>query len=340
LGVRCASVMIVLTCLCGAGGCAGYVPALPRTAAATHVRAKLVRLRYGLTLTLTVRFTEAAPETRLSEAVLARAAVDPCRFGWAAREATLSAPGQPDVPHDSRALSSGDELTLVFDDRLTERALAGSRLDLLVSDGGREECIALPLVGVAPELAWRRDEGWMADAALNGGFNREPVRGVIRDSNVRFAAGYAWGQVRAFAGIGAGTGDCSARVCPPTTQDEGTANERSVERGLPLALLFAGADVMPWQTGVFAFGYSIHTDLTYVRTRTYEGARPGLITSIAVAPRLAWTYGDPLAPGLSGGTRNGFLALDVPVGIAQPGWFHGAATARIGSRLVVAVPLQ
>ena len=152
--------------------------------------------------------------------------------------------------------------------------------------------------------------------------------------------GVGLGELRAFVGAGAGLGFCDRRICPPELVKAGTPEERSTRRVGLTVPLFVGVDMLPWQTGYFAFGSSVEYDFTFVRLETYTDRRVNWVHGFSVAPRIALTYKDPLAPGLSGGFRNGFLALDAPVGFAHSFGLGGDVGFRYGVRLVLSAPIH
>jgi hypothetical protein len=174
--------------------------------------------------------------------------------------------------------------------------------------------------------------------ALGGNFFTHSAGGVVGELPITFALARRFGESRVYAGGGVGAVFCSARTCPPEITNAGTDNERRTQRvGLELPML-VGADTMPWQTGPIAFGFALEYDLDYVRLKTYDGMRSEWLHGPLVAPRIALTYPDPVAPGLSGGPALGFVALDVPVGVIaehSDGW---TVAPRIGMRLLMSVP--
>jgi len=111
-------------------------------------------------------------------------------------------------------------------------------------------------------------------------------------------------------------------------------------RSLGLAVpLFFGAETLPWQAGIFAFGAVFEYGVEYVRLETYESARSEWLHAPMIAPRLALTYRDPVAPGVPGGSGNGFFALDVPLGVVHAPEHNTWFAPRIGMRLVASVPI-
>jgi len=319
-------------------GCVSYVPRpnLVVNAAGTRIRVeRLVRTVQLTELRLVIEYAE--PGAHLAEIVLARANAEQCRFGWA--PTAVVADGVASEPDKPLELRSGQRLIVSFGAELAPRVEKGVRLDLLTSHAGREDCVAIPITTGKDEHRWHRvGNAWSFDTALGGNFFTRSAGGVVGELPITFALARRFGESRVYAGGGIGAVFCSARTCPPEIMNEGTDNERRSPRvGLELPMLI-GVDTMPWQTGPIAFGFAVEYDFDYVRLKTYDGMRSEWLQGPLVAPRIALTYPNPDAPGLSGGPALGFVALDVPVGVIaehSDGW---TVAPRIGMRLLMSVP--
>jgi hypothetical protein len=237
-------------------------------------------------------------------------------------------------------LRDGDELVLFYTRENSEQFEKGARLDLVLERGGREECIAIPLTGHAPEQRWQRSRPVSIDFSMGGGGYTPTAGGLIGDFDFRLGFGTWLGDVRPFIGAGAGLGVCDTAICPPEIVKPGTDEERTVRHVGLTVPMFIGVDMLPWQTGYFAFGSSVEYDFSYTNIETYTGRRGNWMHGFSVAPRVAVTYKDPLAPGLSGGVRNGFVALDAPIGFSHSLGLGGDVAFRYGFRLVLSVPVH
>ena len=289
---------------------------------------------------LELRVERSGPETELREVVLSRGGSQPCRFGWAPVATVVLDKNGKKVDDEHPKLEAGDQVTLRFGPELSERIKKGARLDVLLVTNEREECVSLSLTDAAPELHWRRTAAWSMDYAIGGSYFIGTASGVVSELPVTLAVGHKFGDARAYVGGGVSAAFCSQRRCPPRILDEGTSNERRVNRVSASVPLFAGIDTMPWQTGIVAFGAALEYDLSYTRLETYDGAQPTWLHGPLVAPRVALTYRDPIAPGISGGPDNGFIAIDFPVGVVFPVALDEPVAPRIGARLVLSIPLD
>ena len=323
-------------------GCAGYEPVPPRVAGSAEARLRLEHMTRLIEVTfLELRVESAGPDTELAEAVMARGGSAPCRFGWAAMATeVLHRDGTKVKTDDDPRLATGDQVILRFGPELSERLKKSARLDILLRTNGREECVSFSLTDDVPEERWRRTAAWSMEYAIGGSAFIGTASGVVSEFAATLALGYKLGEARVYAGAGAGAAFCSQRRCPPRILNEGTSNERRVNRVSASMPLFAGIDTMPWQTGHFAFGAALEYDLSYTRLDTYDGVQPTWLHGPVVAPRVALTSRDPMAPGISGGPDNGFIALDFPMGVVLPIALDEPVAPRIGARLVISIPLE
>jgi hypothetical protein len=322
-------------------GCVPYAPVAPHVGKSGATRVRLEGLTHVLgSYRLAGRFEEVPPGTRIKEAVIARAANAPCRFGWAPAQAVLVRSGTQASELEERDVQVGDELMLFYTPENAKQLERSARLDLVLERGGREECVAIPLTGTAPEERWERGQPVFIDFAMGGSGYTPTTGAMVGDFDFRFGLGLGLGELRAFAGAGAGFGFCDTAICPPEVVKAGTPDERSTRRIALSVPMFVGVDMLPWQTGYFAFGSSVEYDLNFVRLETYTGWRVNWTHGFTVAPRIALTYKDPLAPGLSGGVKNGFLALDVPLGFTHSLGLGGDVGFRYGVRLVLSAPIH
>jgi hypothetical protein len=325
--------------LCSAVGCVAYTPVAPRTGAAGQTRAHVGQLAHVFgQFRLEVQIEQAAPGARIREAVLARAESDPCRFGWAPAHAVLVGPGTLAMDMEERDVRAHDELTVLYTPENSKILEKGARLDLLILHDGQEECLTIPLTGSSPDLAWDPGEVFTMDLAMGATGYTPHVDGIASDIDVRMSLGWAAGKLRPFIGAGVGGGFCEAGTCPPEVLQAGTDRERLARRvglGLPL---FLGADFMPWQVGYFAFGTRAAYEFSRFRIETYSGPETRWHHGLTLAPRVAFTFPDPLAPGLPGGVNNGFIGFDLPLGFTRS--FHSGDMAfRYGFRMVFSWPL-
>jgi hypothetical protein len=322
-------------------GCANYVPATPRVASADQARIRVVRMKRMLEIThLELQVERAGKGTVLHEVSIARRSSPPCRFGWAPVRRVVIHDAYSADDSDEPALKSGDRVHLMYGAELSARLEKGTRLDVLLSRAGSEICVSLPFTDEAAEARWERDGAWSFDFGLGASYFAGGVGGVQGEMPATFAIGHRFDESRFYGGVGVGAVFCSERTCPPEVVNEGTPEERRVNKAGVSAPLFLGFDSMPWQTGHVAFGTALEYQLSYTRIETYDGPRANWFHGPVLAPRIAVAFPDRLAPGLRGGPANGFVALDFPVGIAHSLSVAGPVAPRIGMRLQVSIPLD